>query len=109
MKVGDQVKIKDGSFMLTVSDGALSGYGKSENTRYIGMCNGLFTVVAVGCQLPIGETLTLGRVNDTIISHNSTGEIWFCNQFVNLKSELAVELTVDEISRRLGYEVKIVK
>ena len=114
MKVGDQVKIKDGSYMLTVKDGKLSHTGSSASTDVIGWCKDSFTIVATYCTLPAdAQPVTRIIQNDTVIVNNSNGEIWFCAEKTNLslfEPEIpAVELTVSEISKRLGYEVKIVK
>ena len=110
MGVGDQVKIKDGSFMITVANSKLSEHGGYTSTNHIGLCKDDFTVIAVNMKLPVGESINV-RTNDTIIVHNPTGEVWFCSEGRNLISNSVptVELTVSEISKRLGYEVKIVK
>ena len=107
MKVGDQVKIKDGSCMLCREGTTLVHFQSGEEP--IGRCKDTFTVLATGCRLPSFDS-PLPSYNDTIIVNNTTFVMWFCSESVNLKLVTACEeLTVDEISRRLGYEVKIVK
>lgn len=107
MKVGDQVKIKDGSYMLCREGTTLVHFQSGEEP--IGRCKDTFTVLAMDCRLPAFDS-PFPYYNDTVIVNNTTFVTWFCKGNVNLKLVPACEeLTVDEISRRLGYEVKIVK
>lgn len=107
MKVGDQVKIKDGSYMLCREGTTLVHFQSGDEP--IGHCKDTFTVLAIGCVLPSFDS-PKRNFNDTIIVNNNTFVMWLCKENVNLKLVPACEeLTVEEISRRLGYEVKIVK
>lgn len=110
MKVGDKVKVKDGSYMMTIRDGQLTTIANSKRYHCIGKCKDEFTVIATGLKLPTPELYKHLIVNDTIIINDMDGSIWYCSKEVNLKSINEVkEMTMAEIIGILGYEIKIKK
>ena len=85
-KVGQQVKIVDGSYMKTVRDGKLTSSDPGSEHNVIGKNTDTWTILATGLRLPEMEIYKpfLGNKCNTIIQNNGNGDIWFCNAKINL-------------------------
>ncbi len=112
MKTGQQVTIKDGSYMTTVSSGKITHYGSFNSTEIIGLCKDVFTIVALGGEYPTDNSIVeRTRLNNCIIQNNENGEIWFCDTTVNLRliEKEIPEYTIEQLIKKVGHEFKIKK
>jgi hypothetical protein len=110
MKNGTKVKIKDGSYMLTVHDGQLTHYGISGgrgNETVIGWCEDTFTVLDGNGIYPSNNHNDRSIKNNTLIVNDSNGEIWFCDAKINL-SPVLPRLTMYELYDIVGYEFELI-
>ena len=108
MKVGDKVKVIDGSWMMTIRNGELYHLGASPQTRTIGWCKDSFTIVAIGSGFPIDDDCigTRGFDSNTIMAvHDPTKEIWFGSS-INF-SVIRPKLTLDELYSIVGYKFEL--
>ena len=108
MKKGDQVKIKDGSYMLTPTINGLTDQGKYPSTKVIGWCADTFTVIATDGRYPAkdGYSKHNDRVNSTMIMNNENGELWFCSA-LNIMPVLPKH-TMGELFKIVGYKFEII-
>ena len=90
IKIGEQVTIKDGSYMIAID------IRKNELTRWPVMdgfngnlvkYNHTYTVIAINVNCPTEKSLTnsLSIANNCIIKDNENNVIWFCSK-INLKT-----------------------
>ena len=116
MKKGQKVRICDGSYMATIVNGKIERWTK--NIPYIGWNRDLWTVVDYGGQYPTvcnENSFWNGgkrKVNDTIISNDCTGEIWYCIASISLQKEpepIIKEYTMSELQKIVGHKFKIVE
>lgn len=84
---GDIVVIKDGSYMLAITDEGLVDCPKY-NGKFIipGLCNNFFKVLATELILPAENSVNKilnfeEQVNTIIIQDLKNGIIWFCQDF----------------------------
>ncbi len=107
MKKGDQVKIKDGSYMLTPTIGGLTEWGKHPSTEVIGWCKDTFTVIATDGRYPARDSASgQSRTNSTMIINNANGELWFCSS-LNVTPVLPRH-TMSELFKIVGYKFEII-
>ncbi len=104
MKPGDKVKIKDGSYMMSINKKKISHEGSHENTKKIGWCEDTFTIVAIGGKYPTGERAKCP--NDIMIVNDINDEIWFCS-FLNI-TKLIRQHTMQELYDIVGYHFEII-
>lgn len=90
MKIGQKVKIKDGSYMMTVTPKGIAH--NSEEIKCIGMNQDIWTIIAKNCKLPTDNNCNFryglnGDIisNNTIIRNDSNGEVWFCVENISLQ------------------------
>jgi hypothetical protein len=104
MKKGDKVKIKDGSYMMTINGNQLSHVGSYKSTEVIGWCKDTFTIIAVGGKYPTGDRAK--RANDIMMVNDTNREIWFCS-YINIKKPVR-EHTMQELYDILGYRFELI-
>lgn len=112
MKIGQQVTIKDGSYMTTFVNGQLSH--SSKNIEYIGHNRNIWTVIAVNGRYPT-ENNQNNRLNNTIIQNNKNKEVWYCIDdicldmypYLDCISNIIPEYTMEELEIILGHKFKI--
>jgi len=104
MKKGDKVKIKDGSYMMTICNQKLSHEGSHESTKIIGWCKDTFTIITTEGKYPTGDRAS--RANNIMMVNDVNGEIWFCS-YINIKKPVC-EHTMQELYDILGYRFELI-
>ena len=87
-KIGDVVKIKDGSWMKTIDEnGNIVNKGKYKSTKIIGMCKDNFLVIAIYTTIPYGKPELLNKYNGFVLQNMENGEIWYATELNITKEE----------------------
>lgn len=96
LKIGDKVKITDGSWSLVVTNSGL------KSTGYI--CGVIYEVLAVGCNLPSSDK---EKFNNTIIFDKKTSRTFFVQERFCEKIEQEVEYVYyTDFDRSMVWRIK---
>jgi len=114
MKNGDIVKVEDGSFSRSVINGELI----HELLNYGSECGKEYVIIEIGCKLPVEKTradstFTPVSFNNTVIQAIESGKVVFITEcFLRLKyakPKQIREVTMNEVCKQFGEDVKVVK
>ena len=86
LNLGDQVRIKDGSYMLTQIKGKLSH--SSDKIPVIGWNKDIWTILLINVPLPTDYNYATGLHrynNNCLIQNNINKELWFCSKINIIK------------------------
>ncbi len=86
-KIGDVVKIKNGSYMRTFNEnGKITNRGSFESTKIIGLCKDPFRVIGVYCRpMPYGKADYNDKYNGYIIQNMKNKEMWYATEINIIK------------------------
>ena len=106
-EIGDIVKIKDGSYMLTMDiyTAKLTHNGKYESTKIIDWCTDPFRIIAVRCDIPYKDKFLLYRYTGYVLQNMENNEIWYATD-INI-TKLNKETKKSE-NYKIGDIVKII-
>ena len=112
--VGQQVAIKDGSYMVAVEDGKV--VYKTKRIPYIGLNKDTWTILGLEGKYPTDNN-NRHHQTDCRIQNNDNGEIWFCVANVSLKviitqkpqkdETLKLELLINTIKAEIAFLEKM--
>ena len=84
LEIGQQVQIKDGSYMTTIENGEVKH--RSKLIPIIGHCKDVFEILDLNGVYPaIKDCDHSGNVLTAAIKNLSNNEIWYCNSEISLK------------------------
>jgi len=107
LKLGDKVKIKDGSYMNTIVNGEFTHTTK--DIPIIGHNMDVWEVIMCNIDIKGDESITYKNPrNNTAIVNTRNKEVWFCNTKFNIYQYEIKEYTMDELKSIVGHEFKIV-